>query len=313
MTGDPVSNALESIEVTGVVSGSSAVRGLWRMHSLIDDDLKFIALVHGDATLSTDGEAEGAALTLAAGDVAILNGRSWLTLEGGSGPGPRKAVEPPAAGAVLAFADMAAADTVVLVGGRIDLNSMGRELLLRALPPVVHVSATNAVGAQVRGHVQRLFSEIVAQRVGVDFAVRQYGQLLVLDLVRGFLQDPNLPPGWLKLLGDDRLRPALQLMHDEPARRWSLADLARACTMSRTAFAQRFRIVAGTPPLGYLTNWRMLIAQRALNGGETRVGALAFELGYSSESAFSSAFKKNVGLSPAHYRAHYRAHLRENR
>ncbi|WP_268921065.1 helix-turn-helix transcriptional regulator [Marisediminicola senii] len=95
-------------------------------------------------------------------------------------------------------------------------------------------------------------------------------------------------------------------MHEQPGRSWSLGDLARASSMSRTTFAQRFRDVAGTPPLAYLINWRMLLAQRELRDSDTRVGALAFTLGYSSESAFSSAFKRHLGESPTSYRLRLR-------
>jgi AraC-like DNA-binding protein len=76
--------------------------------------------------------------------------------------------------------------------------------------------------------------------------------------------------------------------------------------MSRTSFAERFRAVAGVPPLTYLSAWRMQLAQRALRAGDTRVAPLAFELGYTSESAFSNAFKREVGMSPLRYRTSVR-------
>ncbi|MCU1407843.1 MAG: AraC family transcriptional regulator, partial [Glaciihabitans sp.] len=179
----------------------------------------------------------------------------------------------------------------------------GRDLLLRVLPPLAHISSATAVGPQLRGHIERLFTEITTNRVGSDFAIRQYGQLLVLDVVRGFMQDPDMPAGWLKVLTDERLRPALELIHNQPARSWSLEDLARACSMSRTTFAGRFRDVAGTPPLSYLINWRMLVAQRELRSADTRLRPLALELGYLSESAFSTAFKRETGESPLAYRS----------
>lgn len=307
MAVDRLSEVLDLIEVRSVVSGGSAVRGRWRTHSSIDDDLKFIAVVRGRATLTTDGI--DTPIDLAAGDVAVLNGRSWLTLEGGDGPEEPAVVEPPSAGAAIAETDVVAPDVDILIGGRVDLNPTGRELLLRALPPVAHVGASSVAAPQLRGHVQRLFTEIVTRRIGADFAVRQYGQLLVLDIIRGFIQDTDMPAGWLKALTDERLRPALALIHEQPAKSWSLEDLARASSMSRSTFAQRFRDTAGTPPLAYLINWRMLLAQRELRTRDTRIGALAFTLGYSSESAFSSAFKKHLGESPLAYRARVSEHL----
>jgi AraC-like DNA-binding protein len=305
MASDRLSEVLDLIEVRSVVSGGSAVRGRWQTGSTIDDDLKFIAVVRGSARLRTDG-LDGP-LELAAGDVAFLNGRSWLSLEGGSGEGEPVRIQPPAAGIMLSAEDARADGADVLIGGRVDVNPTGRELLLRTLPPVVHVGQSSAVGAAVRGHVQRLFEEITGDRVGSDFAIRQYGQLLLLDVVRGYLQNPEMPAGWLKVLADDRLRPALALIHEHPARGWSLEDLARAASMSRTTFAERFRKTAGTPPLSYLINWRMLLAQRALRSSDTQVRALALELGYSSESAFSTAFKRRVGESPLAYRARARS------
>lgn len=304
MAVDRLSEVLDLIEVRSVVSGGSAVRGRWRTHSAIDDDLKFIAVVRGTARLTTNGI--DAPVVLTDGDVAVLNGRSWLTLDGGEGRGEPVVVEPPSVGSTIDDADANAADVDILIGGRVDLNPTGRDLLLRVLPPVAHVGASSAVGPQLCGHVQRLFSEIVARRMGADFAVRQYGQLLVLDIIRGFIQDTEMPAGWLKALTDEQLRPALELIHEQPAKGWSLEDLARASSMSRTVFAKRFRDVAGTPPLAYLTNWRMLLAQRELRGSDTRVGALAFTLGYSSESAFSSAFKRHLGESPLAYRTRVR-------
>lgn len=302
---DRLSEVLDLIEVRSVVSGGSAVRGRWRTHSVIDDDLKFIAVVRGHATLTTNGAEHP--VELEAGDVAVLNGRSWLTLDSGNGTEEPVIVEPPSAGSTISDADADAPDVDILIGGRVDLNPTGRELLLRALPPVAHIGASSVVGPQLRGHVQRLFTEIVSARIGSDFAIRQYGQLLILDVVRGFMQDTEMPPGWLKVLTDDRLRPALALIHEQPAKSWSLEDLARASAMSRTTFAQRFTDIAGTPPQAYLINWRMLLAQRELRAGDTRVGVLAFTLGYSSESAFSSAFKRHTGESPSAYRT--RAHL----
>ncbi|WP_201276646.1 cupin domain-containing protein [Marisediminicola senii] len=192
---DRLSEVLDLVEVRSVVSGGSAVRGRWRTRSVIDDDLKFIAVVRGRATLTANGI--DAPIVLESGDVAVLNGRSWLTLEGGEGPGEALVVEPPSAGAVISDADANASDVDILIGGRVDLNPTGKELLLRALPPVAHIGGSSAVGPQLRGHVQRLFSEIVARRVGADFAIRQYGQLLVLDIIRGFIHDADMPAGWL--------------------------------------------------------------------------------------------------------------------
>lgn len=298
MTGDQLSEVFDLIEVRGLVTGGIVARGRWRSRAPIDDPLKFFAMVSGRARLATDEVDEP--ITLEPGDVAILNNRSWLELEGGTGDGPRREVLPEAdfSSARVVDADRHADD--VVVGGRVELNPAGRALLLEALPPLGHVRASAA--ANLRGSLDRLFDEVTGNRMGSAFAIRQHAQLLLLEVLRAYLDQAELPRGWLRLLADERLRPALRLMHAEPGKPWGLPELARTAAMSRTSFAERFRAVAGMPPLTYLNRWRMLLAQRALRDSDVRVGTLAADLGYASESAFSTAFKREVGVSPLRYR-----------
>ena len=300
MAGDQLSEVFELVEVRGVLSGAIVVRGPWVSRSPVDDPLKFFAMVCGRARLTTDG-MDGP-IELEPGDVAILNNRSWLELQGGTGDGPRREVrpEPDVSSARFAGADRGSDD--VVVGGRVDLNPAGRALLLEALPAVGHVRASAAAATSLRGSLDRLFDEVTGNRIGSAFAIRQYGQLLLLEVLRAYVSQAELPPGWLRVLTDERLRPALSLMHAEPGKPWQLEELARAAAMSRTSFAERFRTIAGVPPLTYLSRWRMLLAQRALRDGDVRVGSLAADLGYASDSAFSTAFKREVGESPLRYR-----------
>lgn len=303
MLADQLSPVLEVVEVRGLMTGGVVATGRWTSGGPLEDPVKFFAMVSGNARLRTDapvGEIE-----LRPGDVAVLNGRSWIRLDGGT-DGPCREVQPTPDLSSAGFAGADPATHDVLLGGCIDLNAAGRALLLQALPPVAHVHASATSGGSLRGILHRLFSEVTTDRLGREFAIRQHAQLLVLELLRGYVEQSDLPPGWLRLLSDDRLRPALEVMHAQPARPWTLVELADVAAMSRTAFATHFRAVAAMPPLTYLSQWRMLLAQRALRGADARVGALAAELGYASESAFSNAFKRVVGESPLRYRQRVR-------
>ena len=298
MAGDRLSEVFELVEVRSVLTGGIAARGGWRSRGPLRDPVKFFAMVGGRARLSTDGIGEPVALE--PGDVAILIGRSWVAFE--AGDEPRHDVQPESdlSSERFARADRAADD--VLLGGSINLNEAGRVLLLGALPPVAHIRASGVDSDRLRAALLRLFDETTGDRIGSAFAIQQYSQLLLLEVLRAYVDQADLPPGPLRLLTDPRLRPALGLMHTEPGRAWGLQELARAAAMSRTSFAERFREVAGVPPVTYLNQWRMLLAQRALRDGDARVGELASELGYGSESAFSAAFKRVVGESPLRYR-----------
>jgi AraC-like DNA-binding protein len=90
-------------------------------------------------------------------------------------------------------------------------------------------------------------------------------------------------------------------MHDEPARGWTLQELAQHVGMSRSTFALKFKETVGEPPMEYLTRWRMLLAGDRLENSSDPVSVIALSLGYESESAFSTAFKRVMGCSPRQY------------
>lgn len=308
MVRDQLSDVFDLIEVRGLVSGGFSVRGDWVSRFDIRYPLKLVAMVCGRARLTTDGIREP--IELESGDVAILNGRTRMVLEGGPGSGPPEEFTVRESDAFLRVDGAHCGEADVTIGGHVDVNPAGQALLMQALPPVGHVRASATEAPSLHAILNRLVDEVTGDRIGAAFAIQQQGQLLLLEVLRAYIaQNDELPPGWLRLLTDERLRPAVQLMHAEPGKPWRLEELARASAMSRTSFAERFRTVAGVPPLTYLNTWRMQLAQHALRERDTRVGPLAVELGYTSESAFSNAFKREVGMSPLRYRASLRDEL----
>ena len=183
------------------------------------------------------------------------------------------------------------------------LDPASRQLLSDVLPPWIHIPAASPQAVTFRWLLDQLVQEGVTEQPGASLASAQLAQLLFIQILRSHLKTSNsLPAGWLRALGDVRIAPALRLMHSNPSHAWGLEELAKAAAMSRTTFAVRFKEVAGVPPLTYLLNWRMLLAQRALRDETTSVSAVAQSVGYTSESAFSNAFKRVKGLAPKRYR-----------
>lgn len=138
---------------------------------------------------------------------------------------------------------------------------------------------------------------------GSECVLARVGELLFVEVLRRHAR--SLPPGgqgWLSGLRDPLVCRALGLLHQHPARPWTLEALAHESSVSRTTLAERFTHFVGQPPMRYLARWRMQLAARRLADGEAKVAAVAFEVGYDSEAAFSRAFKKLVGVAPAAWR-----------
>jgi transcriptional regulator GlxA family with amidase domain len=104
-------------------------------------------------------------------------------------------------------------------------------------------------------------------------------------------------------LRDPQVGRALALIHRKVDAPWSTACLAREVALSRSAFTDRFTSLVGMPPIRYLTAWRLQTAKIALRETAKTIGQLAYAVGYASEEAFSRAFKREFGLSPAQWRA----------
>nr|WP_284041396.1 helix-turn-helix transcriptional regulator [Halomonas olivaria] len=107
--------------------------------------------------------------------------------------------------------------------------------------------------------------------------------------------------GWLFALGDQRIAAAIGAIHASPGSRWTLPKLAQEAGMSRSKFALRFKSISGTSPIEYLTRWRMMIACHRLTSSLEPISKIALSLGYESEAAFSTAFKRLIGCSPRRY------------
>jgi AraC-like DNA-binding protein len=301
VTNDPLSDALALANARLVVSGGFAIGGTWALVAWPQARLKLTAVVRGTCWVLTD--APEPPLRLAEGDVAVLNDRRRVVLA--SDPTAADPVDPsdlfgPGRAPIVRLTDT---EDVLVIGGHVDLNQAGEDLLLTALPPVTAVRSGTAPAPMLRWLLDRLQHELTSDEPGGELAVRQYSQLLLLEVLRAHLGNTDaFPAGWMRALADDRLAPALRLMHADPGRAWQLPELARAAAMSRTTFAERFRTVAGMPPLTYLHRWRMRLAERALREDDTPIATLAPSLGYTSESAFSNAFKRTVGVAPRRYR-----------
>jgi AraC-like DNA-binding protein len=173
--------------------------------------------------------------------------------------------------------------------------------LLSTLPRQLHLPGLASGWRQA--FARQVVEESRAQRVGAESVLTRLAELMFVEVVRRYIE--TLPPGqrgWLAGLRDDVVGRSLGLLHAAPAHPWSLDELADGVAMSRSAFADRFTTLVGQPPIQYLAQWRMQLAAGRLAAGNVKVAAVAEEVGYDSEPAFSRAFKRLMGVSPAAWR-----------
>ena len=146
-------------------------------------------------------------------------------------------------------------------------------------------------------------AEMGNKRAGSQSVLNRLSELMFVEIIRLYMdQLVGSNTGWLAGLRDPLVGRALTLLHARPSHAWTLEQLASEAAASRSVLADRFNDLVGYPPIQYLTRWRMQIAARRLMDPGARVAAVAHEVGYDSEAAFSRAFKKFVGQSPGQWR-----------
>lgn len=150
--------------------------------------------------------------------------------------------------------------------------------------------------------LELLFDEAFHEHCGRGAALDRLSELLLIHLLRHVLDTGLLQSGVMAGLADPRLSRALQAMHAEPARDWTLESLADVAGMSRARFAAHFMAVVGTSPGDYLTGWRIGLAQTLLMRGR-QVKTIADEVGYGSANALTRAFTQRLGQSPTEWLA----------
>jgi AraC-like DNA-binding protein len=176
--------------------------------------------------------------------------------------------------------------------------------LARALPEVVLIPLRDLPTLDMTLNV--LFREANEQHCGRQAVLDRLVEVILIQVLRDLMDRKRLRIGLLAGLAEPRLAKAINAMHADPARNWSLEDLATTAGMSRARFAVRFREVVGTTPGGYLGEWRLGVAQSLLRQGKP-VQLVSDVVGYASASALSRAFRAQTGMSPTQWVRQYNA------
>jgi AraC-like DNA-binding protein len=195
------------------------------------------------------------------------------------------------------------AERVDLVCGFLGCDARPFNPVLASLPPLVRLRRRSAGHDRIASLLDFALAESRQRRSGAKCVLLRLSEVLFVEVVRQYLETiPTGGTGWLAGLRDPLVGHALARLHERPTDSWTLERLARQVGTSRSALADRFTQLVGLPPMRYLTHWRMQLAARLLADGAAKVSAVALQVGYDSEAAFSRAFKRITGDSPAAWR-----------
>lgn len=301
MHSDPLSDVLDLADARCVLSGTLLAGGEWSRKFQRSDAVKFLAVVRGSCWLTTEGNSAAPA-RFEAGDVVITNGAPPIVLASTSellASATCVPLERDAEGNLR----IGAGAHFMMIGGLLEVDEQRCGFLRESLPLLIHVSGQQEEAAKLRWLLTELAEEMLRNRAGSATAITHLAKLLFVEALRLHIEDAKFEqPGWLTALDDRRISIALRSVHADPSHPWTLEELAKLSGMSRTSFAVRFRDVVGIPPLTYVLNWRIRLAERELSETDHSVADIAWSVGYGSESAFSNAFSRATGISPGRFR-----------
>jgi AraC-like DNA-binding protein len=176
--------------------------------------------------------------------------------------------------------------------------------VFRTLPPLlVDRAEDDQVSTLIKSTVSQILAMTATAAPGSELMLGRLMELLFVEVLRRYATRlPASAKGWFAALNDPIVGRALQFVHGDPARRWTVDELAREAGSSRTVLAERFHAVLGQAPIEYITCWRMQLAAERIRNGGGSLAAIAADVGYDSEAAFNRAFKRVTGVTPGRWR-----------
>ncbi|TPN76000.1 AraC family transcriptional regulator [Mesorhizobium sp. CU2] len=292
---DPLSEVIGLLRPRAVFTKGISGAGRWGVRYADFGHPSFAIVIEGSCRLALDGQPP---LTLEAGDFVLLPTTPGFTMSG---------FEP----AVPTFIDPDLATTadgevrhgrqdgppdLRMLGGYFLFDGEDAGLLVSLLPAQVHVRGVERLSVLVK----LLIEEAAGQYAGRELVLTKLIEILLVESLRQ-TQTPGASAGLLRGLGDARLAEAIRKMHADPARPWTIVELAGVAALSRSAFFDRFLRSVGMPPMEYLLSWRMALAKDMLRRREADIAEVAERVGYGSASTFSTAFSRHVGQPPGRY------------
>jgi len=295
---DPLSQIIGLLKPQAIFWRVVEAHGAWTISFLPTDIVVFGQLIEGACHVERE---DGIGFDLESGDFMLMAAPpNWTmtALGGGVTVDFGDAIQNPD----LLLSSAHTKQVTRFMAGNFAFSVANRDLISTLMLPIVRVQGNEIAAARLGALLATFGEEATADRPGRSLVLDRFLELILIEALR--YRPADIGDGKSSLLAglaDPRIGRALRIMHADTRRPWTLAALAREVGMSRSAFASRFLQLVGIPPIEYLANWRMTLAKSALATAEVPMSEIAEMAGFQSVSAFSTAFKRETGVSPTLY------------
>ena len=294
---DPLAIIISLLRPTTVLSKIITGAGAWSVRKPRYEDPAFCLMLNGSCFLDLDGVG---VLELKEGDFILLPATPSFTLASDLSVSATFQDFDPSHD--THHGNRSEPVTMRMLGGYFRFDRANAQLLLKLLPPVVHIRREEAGATRLHRIVELISDEADANRPGRDPILDRLVEVLLVEALRFRSQSVGREEqGLLAGLSDPALAHTLREIHVDVTRRWTVEQLARATGMSRAVFAERFSRKIGMPPMQYLLEWRVALAKDLLRRERPSLAEVAERVGYQSASAFSTAFTRVTGRSPSEF------------
>lgn len=292
---DPLAEIVSMLQPSLPFSKAASGSGNWRVDGDGDGSPFFALILEGSARLALNGQP---GIELAENDFVLIPAACRFTMSS-SAEKVDDAQDPlrvTRLGDETRHGDPTGRPNMRVLIGQLAFGSPDTTLIFALLPRLLHVRGQ----ARLAALVQMIREEAQGDRPAKGIVLERQLQLLLIETLRSDAAGVETP-GLLRGLADKSLGPVIRQMHQDPAKAWTVEELASTAMLSRSVFFDRFQKQTGMAPMEYLLSWRMALAKDMLRRKDGGMKEIARRIGYGSASAFSFAFSRFVGISPSQY------------
>jgi len=288
---DVLSSVLRVLHFNATVFFQSSYCGSWTVDTSGSGRCTFHLIAHGNCFLHLPDESK--TIPLSAGDLVVFPRDARHSITDNENPN-------------ITYDEVESCDvekTTALICGYFDFEDPKRNPVINALPETVVVKGdNNQIEPRLQILIDLMKSETENSIMGSDVVIDKLSEVLFIYALRSYINEQVPQSGILAALADTHISRALDAIHDQPAEEWTVEKLATVAGISRAPFSQHFSELMNQPPMTYVGEWRMQLANTALKEGKKSMLEIAESVGYSSEVAFRKAFKKITGITPGEAR-----------